>query len=51
MYCTCNVCVERATSPPGWDQWVNEFNRSVADGRVAHIGNRPDGRPIWLWTG
>lgn len=51
MDCTCNVCIARATSPPSWDLWVDDFNKAVADGRIAHIANKPDGTPIWRWKG
>lgn len=46
MNCACRSCIERVTNP-GQDLWTFEFARALYEGRVEHIGNTPDGRPIY----
>ena len=47
MNCACVTCIDRVTSPPPQDPWVFEFVKALIEGRVEHIGNSPDGRPIY----
>lgn len=38
MTCDCHVCTPA---------WLEKFFKDLAEGRVIHIGNTPDGRPIY----
>lgn len=46
MNCVCSSCIEHVTTP-SFNLWVLDFARALYEGRVEHIGNTPDGRPIY----
>jgi len=46
--CNCQTCIDHITnSAMSNDPWARQFGEHVKDGRVVHIGFKPDGRPIW----
>lgn len=46
MACECLKCTIRVNSPPTYT-WLDKFHKDIAEGRVIHIADSPDGRPIY----
>jgi hypothetical protein len=46
MNCACQSCISIVTAPPT-SAWSLTFAKELAAGQVIHIGDTPDGRPIY----
>jgi hypothetical protein len=47
MVCGCESCLAVINAPEPVDTWLSSLRKSLAEGTVIHIGNAPDGRPIY----
>lgn len=50
MNCVCVTCIEKVSAPPTENTWLEDFQKDLLEGRIAHIGNTSDGRPIYRRT-
>ena len=48
--CQCSLCVERISKPPV-QHTDAQFIKDLIEGRVAHIATKPNGQPVYIWTG
>lgn len=46
MNCVCQSCLTVISSPPTC-AWSVAFAKELSSGQVIHIGDTPDGRPIY----
>lgn len=46
MNCVCQSCLVAVSTPPT-TVWSATFVKELLSGQVIHIGDTPDGRPIY----
>ena len=46
MNCACQSCLTVVSTPPTC-AWSETFSKELLSGQVIHIGDTPDGRPIY----
>lgn len=46
--CPCPACLELIKKTSDQNTYI-EFQKDLEEGRIEHIGNTPDGRPIYRW--
>lgn len=45
--CKCPKCLARVKGPETYSAWELSFRKDIETGRIIHVGNKEDGRPIY----